>query len=205
MNQRQAASQCTLENLATVENLFLAAHRARQGKRRRPDVEDWWLRRETEIRRLRAALLAGEWRPGPYRFFEIHEPKRRLIAAAPFRDRVVHHALCNLLAPVLERRFIARSFSCQIGKGTTTARECCRQLTNRFRYVLKCDVRRFFPNIDHAILHGKLARGVRDARVLALIEGPAGELPDGGRGARTVVPERRSGGGGRARPWSAHR
>jgi hypothetical protein len=177
MNQRQAARFCTLEKIASVENLFLAAHKARRGKGRRPDVEDWWLRRETEILRLREELLSGAWKPGGYRFFEIHEPKRRLIAAAPFRDRVAHHALCNLLAPVLERRFIARSYSCQIGKGTTAARECCRQLTNRHRFVLKCDVRKFFANIDHAILREKLdgcvvCPGVRRliARILASYE-----------------------------------
>ena len=62
---------------------------------------------------------------------------------------------------MLARRFIARSFSCQIGKGTTAARECCRQLTNRYRYVLKCDVRKFFPNLDHEILYAKLAALVR--------------------------------------------
>jgi hypothetical protein len=79
-----------------VENLFLAAEKARRGKRRRPDVEDWWLRREREIWQLREELLSGGYQPGSYHFFEIHEPKRRLIAATPFRDRVVHHALCNI-------------------------------------------------------------------------------------------------------------
>jgi hypothetical protein len=149
--------------------LFLAAAKARRGKRRRPDVEDWWFRREREIGQLREELLSGGYQPGPYHFFEIHEPKRRLIAAAPFRDRVVHHALCNLLAPVLERRFIARSFSCQVGKGTTAARECCRKLVNRHAYVLKSDVSKFFPNIDHKILFEKLAELVHCEGVGELI------------------------------------
>ncbi len=161
LSPRQLARVCHLEAIASVDNLWLAAAKARRGKSRRPDVETWWLRRETEILALREELLSGAYRPGPYRFFTIHEPKRREIAAAPFRDRVVHHALCNLLAPVLERRFIARGFSCQTGKGTTVARECCRTLTNRHRYVLKCDVRKFFPSIDHAILLAKLEPWVR--------------------------------------------
>jgi len=169
MNQRQQARLCTLENAASVENLLWAAHKARRGKRRRPDVEEWWLRRESEVLALREELLSGSYRPGPYHLFEIREPKRRLIAAAPFRDRVVHHALCNLMAPLLERTFIARSFSCQIGKGTTAARECCRLLVNRHRYVFKCDVRKFFPNIDHAILLARLGERVRCAGVQELI------------------------------------
>ena len=80
-----------------------------------------------------------------------------MIAAAPFRDRVVHHALCNFFAPMPERQFIARSFSCQAAEGTTAARECCRCLTNRRRFALTCNVRKFFPNLDHEILFTNLA------------------------------------------------
>jgi hypothetical protein len=156
--------------VASLDNLFLAAHKARLGKARRPEVEEWWMRRESEITALREELLGGSYQPGGYRFFEVFRPKRRTIGAAPFRDRVVHHALCNLMTPLLERRFIARSFSCQLGKGTSAARECCRQLTNRYRYVLKCDVRKFFPNIDHAILLEKIGRELRCEHLLALCE-----------------------------------
>lgn len=70
----------------------------------------------------------------------------------------------------MNQRQQARSFSCQIGKGTTGARECCRQLTNRFAYVLKCDVSKFFPNLDHEILSAKLADRVCCQGVLALIQ-----------------------------------
>ena len=169
MNARQTAARCTLEEIASVANLFHAASLARRGKRRRPDVETWWLRRETELLALREELLSGAYQPGPYHFFEIFEPKRRMIAAAPFRDRVIHHALCARLAPVLERRFIARSYSCQLGKGTTAARECCRQLTNRHAYVLKCDVRKFFPSIDQALLLEKLTPLLRCAGARGLV------------------------------------
>jgi len=147
---------------------MLAADKARRHKRRRPDVEAWWQRRESEVLRLSVELTGGTWRPSGYRFFEIREPKRRMIAAAPFADRVVHHALCNLMQPLLERRFIARSFSCQLGKGTTAARECCRKLVNQHRYVLKCDVAKFFPSIDHKVLKQKLARELRCPGALSL-------------------------------------
>ena len=168
MNRRQLGRTCTLEAIASVENLMLAAWKARRGKSRRADVEDWWLRREIEVLRLREELQSGAYQPGGYRLFEIHDPKRRTIAAAPFRDRVVHHALCNLMTPVLERRFIARSFSCQVGKGTTAARECCRKLANQHAFVLKCDVSKFFPSIDHEILLAKLADTLGCPGALAL-------------------------------------
>ncbi len=150
--------------------MFAADHAARRGKSRRPDIEQWWRYRETELAQLREELLSGGYQPGAYHFFEIREPKRRLIAAAPFRDRVVHHALCRQMNPLLQRRFIARSFSCQVGKGTTAARECCRHLTNRFQYVLKCDVSKFFPNIDHQILGEKLGQIIRCDKVMQLID-----------------------------------
>lgn len=159
----------TIQDVASLDNLWLAWRKARRGKRQRPDVEAFGWRVENHLLDLSRELREGTWKPGGYREFEIFEPKRRTIAAAPFRDRVVHHALCNLLAPALERSFLARSFSCQIGKGTTAARECCRQLTNRFSYVLKCDVSKFFPSIDHAILLEKLADRVCCKGVMTLI------------------------------------
>lgn len=158
-----------MEQVASWENLLRASRNAARGKRRRPDVEAWLWREESELLALREELRSGAYEPGGYRFFEIREPKRRLIAAAPFRDRVVHHALCQFMVPVLQRRFIARSFSCQLGKGTTAARECCRRLTNQHRFVLKCDVRKFFPNLDHAILRAKLDGVSRCPAVMALI------------------------------------
>lgn len=168
--KRQLERACTIERVAAWENLVLAARKARRRKSRRPDVEAWWIRREEHLERLAVELQDGTWRPGGYRLFQIREPKRRTIAAAPFGDRVVHHALCNVMQPLLERRFIARSFSCQIGKGTTAAREVCRVLTNRYRYVVKCDARKFFPSIDHRILRAKLTKEIACAGVMGIID-----------------------------------
>jgi retron-type reverse transcriptase len=109
-------------------------------------------------------------RPRPYTSFYIHEPKRRLISAAPFRDRVVHHALCNLIEPVFERTFIADSFANRVGKGTHRALERVQKLARRFPYVLQCDIRQFFPSIDHAILRDILAGKIGDSGILWLID-----------------------------------
>ncbi len=160
---------CTLEAVASFANLKSAARKARRGKSRRPDVEAFFLPEETFLLELREELLNGTYTPGGYRLFEIREPKRRMIAAAPFRDRVLHHALCNFMQPALERSFLARSFSCQRGKGTTAGRECCRKLVNSHRYVLKCDIRKFFPNIDHEILLNQLASRLHCPRVMVLV------------------------------------
>jgi hypothetical protein len=100
----------------------------------------------------------------------IHEPKRRLISAAPFRDRVVHHALCNCIEPLFERSFIHDSYANRLGKGTHRALDRCQQFARHYPYVLACDVRQFFPSLDHAVLRRTLWRKVKDGRVRWLID-----------------------------------
>lgn len=117
---------------------------------------------------LRDELLSGAYRPGAYRTFTIYEPCRRFISAAPYRDRVVHHALCNVIEPIFERSFIFDSYANLIGKGTHRALDRCTHYARRHRYVFQGDIRLFFPSIDHQILLGRLARRIRDQRVLDL-------------------------------------
>jgi hypothetical protein len=156
--------------IASWDNLLLAYQRAAQGKRGQPNVAAFEHRLEDNLHQLRAELLDHTYRPGPYTSFFIREPKRRLISAAPFRDRVVHHALCNLIEPIFERSFIADSYANRAGKGTHRALDRCQQFARRYPYVLQCDVRQFFPSIDHAILRAQLARRIACVETLGLID-----------------------------------
>jgi len=104
------------------------------------------------------------------REFTIRDPKERLISAPPYRARIVHHALCNVIGPALERSMVAHSFSCRVGLGTRAAREHCRSLVAGRCYVLKMDVRRCFPSIDHEILKTKLRRAIKCRPTLALAD-----------------------------------
>ena len=104
--------------LISFTNLLKAAKCAAAGKRKRPDVAVFLLNLETELTRLQRELREGCYQPGPYRTFLVREPKPRTISAAPFRDRVVHHALTQMLEPVFERRFTKDSFACRKGMGT---------------------------------------------------------------------------------------
>lgn len=154
--------------ICSLENLYKAARKARKHKSRQECVERFELHRERFIRQLREEIMSGCWKPSPYREFRIYDPRERLISAAPYRDRVVHHALCNVIQPLIERRFVYDTFSCRKGKGTGAARERCRKYTNRYRYVLKCDIRKFFQSIDHDIMLAKIARVIRCRRTLDL-------------------------------------
>ena len=156
--------------LTAWNNLLLAYRRASTGKRSQPNVAAFEYHLEERLLTLQRELRAQTYRPGVYDSFYIHEPKRRLISAAPFRDRVVHHALCNVIEPLFERSFVADSYANRIGKGTHRAVNRAQQLARRYRYVLQCDVRQFFPSIDHAVLREIVARKIHDGQVLWLIE-----------------------------------
>jgi len=160
----------TYDLLCSWENLLLAYRRASRGKRGNPSVAAFEYRLEENLLSLQEELLGHAYHPGAYVSFYIHDPKRRLISAAPFRDRVVHHALCDVIEPLFESSFIADSYANRIGKGTHRALDRCQQFARRFRYVLQCDVRQFFPSIDHAILRDILARKVADPDILWLID-----------------------------------
>jgi retron-type reverse transcriptase len=154
----------------TWENLELAYRRARKGKRASAPAAAFEFDRERNLTELRQELRDKTYCPGPYHSFVIHEPKRRLISAAPFRDRVVHHALCNVIEPIFECRFIFDSYANRVGKGTHRALDRCTYFARRYPYVLPCDVRQFFPSVDHAILRAILARYLADADVIWLID-----------------------------------
>ena len=166
--------------VTSFENLWLAHRKAARGKRGQPAVAAFEFNLEDELCRLQDELSAETYRPGAYTSFYIRDPKRRLISAAPFRDRVVHHALCNVIEPLFERTFIGDSYANRVGKGTHWALDRAQAFARRYRYVLQCDVEQFFPSVDLTILRGVLARKIADVRVMGLVdrilEGGAGVL-----------------------------
>ena len=102
-------------------NLYQAYRKAAKGKRSRAPAAAFEFKLEDNLVQLQDELAAETYRPGAYVNFTIHEPKRRLISAAPFRDRVVHHALCQVIEPAFERSFIHHSYANRVGKGTHRA------------------------------------------------------------------------------------
>jgi retron-type reverse transcriptase len=147
-----------------------AWHKARRGKRYKPTVAAFERNLDVELTQLYHELEDETWQPGGYRSFTVHEPKRRKISAAPFRDRVVHHALCNVIEPIYERRFIFDSYANRLGKGTHAALDRCTYFMRRYSYVLPCDVQQFFPAIDHLILKAILQHTLADPSTIRLCE-----------------------------------
>jgi retron-type reverse transcriptase len=109
------------QEIISFENLLIAAQQAQRGKRFRPNVLEFNYQLEPNLWTLQAELLDRTYQPGEYRSFKIFEPKHRLISAAPYRDRVIHHALCNVIAPIFERTFISDSYANRLGYGSHRA------------------------------------------------------------------------------------
>ena len=120
--------------------------------------------------RLERELTTGRYRPGRYTTIELFDPKHRIVSAAPFRDRVVHHAFCAVCEPVFERGFIFDSYANRKGKGTHRAVARYETFRDQYRYVLRCDIRRYFPAIDHDLLKRDLRRRLTCHRTLALAD-----------------------------------
>ena len=165
--------------VTAFDNLYQAYLRARRGKRDRPAVRDFEFALEAELLQLQAELSDGGYRPGGYRLFQIYDRKPRLIAAAPFRDRVAHHAVMGVIEPTLDRRFIHDSYACRVGKGVHAAVRRYQQWARTHAYVLKLDVSRYFPSIDHGLLKAKLRRRIKDVGVLNLLDRMIDSAPSG--------------------------
>jgi len=158
------------ERVCSMRNLRLAAKAALRGKRTRPAGAMFFMEMEKELPALHEELRDGTYAHGGYHYFWIHDPKDRLVAAAPFRDRVVHHAIVRVIEPIFEGRFIEDSFACRLGKGTHAAMRRTLHFARRYRCALKYDVSKYFPSIDHEVLIGLVARVIGDRRVLGLLK-----------------------------------
>lgn len=165
------------DEIISVENLLISWQEFLRGKRRRKDVIEFSLRLTDNIISLHRELGDKTYRHGPYQAFKINDPKPRDIHKASVRDRLVHHAIYRILYPYFDRKFIFDSYSCRKDKGTHRAIRRSRVLARKVSqnntrtvWILKCDIRKFFANIDHAILKEILAGHIGDPDILWLLE-----------------------------------
>jgi len=159
-----------IEQVASFPALVAAAKRAARGKKLTAESSRFMVDLEGEVLQLERELTSDTWRPGPYRTFRILDPKPRTISAAPFRDRVVHHALCAVLEPVIESVLGPHTYACRSGMGTDAALRAAKLAVATCSEFLKLDIRHYFETIDHNRVRVQLAALDLDARVLRLCE-----------------------------------
>ena len=167
----------TFKDIISIDNLLEAWKEFVKGKRNKKDVQEFSLHLMDHVLLLHADLTNCQYKHGGYHAFNISDPKPRNIHKASVRDRLLHHAIYRILYPFFDKTFISDSFSCRISKGTHKA-------LNRFRvfgyqvgrnntrtcWILKCDIRKFFANIDHKILLDILNSYIQDKQIIRLLQ-----------------------------------
>ncbi|MFO0390240.1 MAG: reverse transcriptase domain-containing protein [Planctomycetota bacterium] len=155
--------------IAEHDNLLAAYHAARSGKQDRPAVLAFTQDLDRQIELLRRELLAEDVQLRGHRFFTIHDPKPRRIAAPAFRDRVLHHAIVQVIEADLDRVAVFDSYACRSGKGLYRATARTQAFCRRYSHYLQLDVRKYFDSIDHDVLRGLLVRRFKDQPLLRLL------------------------------------
>lgn len=139
-------------------NIYDAWNKSKKGKRYKPEILRFSQDLEGNLIQIQNELIWKTYKPGAYHEFYIYEPKKRLVSAPPFRDRVVHHALCNVIEPLFEKKMIYDSYACRNLKGSHRAadrtQKYLREAVARWGevYCLKCDIKQYFPSIPHGVL-----------------------------------------------------
>ncbi len=159
-----------MEKIADAENLRLAFWKASKGKRGKADCVAFRERLDENLAALGVELLADDVPVGDYHYFKVHDPKERLICAATFRERVLHHALMNMCEPVLERAAVFDSYACRKGKGRLLAVARAQDYARTHRWFLKMDIRKYFDSIHQATLRELLGRKFKDPALLGVFD-----------------------------------
>jgi len=157
------------EQIVSWENLFLAFEKAYRACKNKNKYRYFYLQ-EKILLQIRAELLSGRYEPRPYSSFVVFEPKRREINAPNFYDRIIHHALCNIIEPMFDQEMINNSFACRKERGVHRAIITSQTMLKKHPFVLKGDIEKFFPSIDHKILFSLIERKIKERAVLDLIK-----------------------------------
>lgn len=187
----QSGERVTLvEAMADYANVQKAYNKARKCKRYRKDVLLFTKDKEDNLETVRNDILGLSHEPSEYRYFKVYEPKERQIMALPFYDRVVQHAINNVLEPIFNQRFIFHSYACRKTKGMHAASDTLQEWLYEWQkfhpdqplYAIKADIHHYFQSINHDVLKAEIRKVIKDAGALILIDkiiNHNGQMPDG--------------------------
>lgn len=168
------------EKICQEENIYLAYEKARKGKCRSSGVVNFEKDLDVNIKGILTEIVNETYKTPEYDTFLIHDPKERMIFRLPFRDRVVHHAIMNVLEDVWSPIFISQSYACVKGKGIHGALKGVRKAmldVENTRYCLKMDIRKYYPSVDHEVLKSIIRKKIKDDRLLKLLDGIIDSAP----------------------------
>lgn len=159
------------DKLVSMDNLHEALRLALRRKRRYKSTQRVLDRKEYYLGKIQNMLMIGTYRPSPYKIKLLFEPKLRIIYAAPFYpDRIIHHAIMNVLEPIWDRLMYPNSYSCRKGKGQHASSDKCMELVRKYDYCLQCDCSQFYININHNIIKSLYRWKIKDKRLIELLD-----------------------------------
>jgi len=160
------------DSLCSFENIHLAYLKARKGKRFKKDIISFSYELENNLILIKKSLETQTYEHGKYKEFIIQDSKKRLIRAPLFKDRIVHHALCNIIEPIFEKTFIFDSYACRINKGVHRGIKKLKAFLkdNKDEYCLKCDISKYFDSINQEILLRIIKNKIKDEKIIWLIK-----------------------------------
>lgn len=170
-----ASIGCSFEQIYSFENILNAAYQCRRGKTKANATLAFFNHLEENVIQIQNELMWGMYEMSPYHHFYVFEPKRRLISAPHFKDRVVHRAIYNIIEPLFDQQYIHDSYACRRNKGTHKGADRAQLFIKRVEqkhgkaYALKADISRYFSSIDHHILKSLLNAKIQCERTKALL------------------------------------
>jgi RNA-directed DNA polymerase len=162
------------DQILSIDNLLMADEIARKGKSKQPGIIEFDKNKDQNIADIYRDLVTNTYKTSEYTIFTVYEKKERIIYRLPYRDRVVHHAIMNVLEPMFVANFTADTYACIKGRGIHAAVESVKNALNDIngtKYCMKLDIRKFYPSIDHSTLKQLLRRKIKDNELLNLLDG----------------------------------
>jgi len=159
------------EQFISPDNFFLAWRLTRKGRGKRHDIQRFEKCLDENLEALRQEAIRGEYKTSPYKNKYVNENgKRRKIYILPLKDRIVQHALVNIIEPIFVKRFIDHTFGCISGRGQTKGSDYVKKHIQKYDWCLKTDVKKFYPTIDQQILYNSICKIIKDKQLLIVIK-----------------------------------
>lgn len=159
------------EEFISKENFELAYRNSTKGKSKQETVQEFKKNAEERLEKIRQKVIGGQFHTSPYREKVIYEPKKRTIYMLPYDpDRIVQHAVMNVLKPILTKKITENSFSCIENRGQISASRKCSEMVRKYDWCLKCDIHKFYPSISQKLMSQKLHRIIRDEKFMAVVD-----------------------------------
>ena len=158
------------DQIVSMDNLWAAYRKARKGKSSKSAIKRFDGNPQRRLERIQCRLIDGSFSTSPYLTKWVFEPKQRLIYVLPFNpDRIVQHAIMNVIEPIWDKMLISDSYACRSGKGIHAGSRRVMEFVRRYKYCLKCDISKFYPSVDHDILFNIIQRKIKCSRTLELL------------------------------------